>query len=191
MFSLLVAARTLLAVVLAASVLGKLRGRSARRDFVSAVERLAPARAVRALTPPGGPRRAGARAAAAGVLAAEAATVALLVSAPAAGLLCALVLLSAFTAALVGALRRGDRAPCACFGAAGHPIRPAHVVRNLLLAGAGAAGLAAAALDPQPAGAAAAAVAAAAGAAAALPFLLLDDLLDLFTPLRPGNRTSP
>ncbi|MGQ4270097.1 hypothetical protein, partial [Nocardiopsis changdeensis] len=57
MFSLLVAARTLLAVVLAASVLGKLRGRSARRDFVSAVERLAPARAVRALTPPDGGRR--------------------------------------------------------------------------------------------------------------------------------------
>lgn len=192
MFYLLVAARTLLAVVLAASVLGKLRTPSARRDFVSAVERLAPAWSITVSTPPGGPRRAGARTLAAGVLAAEAVTVALLLSTSAAGLLCALVLLGAFTAALVGALRRGDRAPCACFGSAGHQIRPAHAVRNLLLAAAGAAGLVAAASGPASGGeAVGVAVAVATGAVTAIPFLLLDDLLDLFTPLTPGSPTPP
>lgn len=194
MLYVLIAARALLAVVLTASVLGKLRGGSARRDFVSAVERLAPGWSIKALSPPGGPRRAGARAVAAGVVAAEAATVALLLwpPAPALGLLGAVALLTAFTAALVGVLRRGDRVPCACFGTARTPVRPAHVVRNLLLAAAGTAGLVATAAGPHPAGETAAVLAAAAaGAVAALPVLLLDDLLDLFTPLTPGSPTPP
>ncbi|CAL9610674.1 hypothetical protein SUDANB121_05645 [Nocardiopsis dassonvillei] len=190
MLYILVAARTLLAVVLAASLLGKLRGRSARRDFVSAVERMAPGWSIRVASPSGGSRRTGARAVAAAVLAAEAVSLALLLapSVPALGLLCAVALLTAFTAALVGVLRSGDRVPCACFGSADRPVRPAHMVRNLLLVAAGTAGLAAAAAGPHPGGEAAAlAVAVATGACAALPVLLLDDLLDLFTPLTPGS----
>ena len=189
---LLTAVRTLLAIVLAASVLGKIRTPSARQGFVSAVERLAPAWSITVATPPGGPRRAGARALASGLLAAEAVTAALLTSASAVGLLCALALLVTFTSALVGALRRKDRAPCACFGNTGQPIRPAHVVRNLLLTAAGAAGLVAA-LSGSPDGgeAVGTAIAVATGATAALPLLLLDDLLDLFTPLTPGSPPPP
>ncbi|MGH9181351.1 MAG: MauE/DoxX family redox-associated membrane protein, partial [Acidimicrobiales bacterium] len=46
----------------------------------------------------------------------------------------ALVLLVAFTAAVAGRLRRGDRAPCGCFGeATPGPVGSATLVRNLVL----------------------------------------------------------
>jgi len=39
-------------------------------------------------------------------------------------------LLSVFTVALIGRLRRGDRAPCHCFGSSGHPLGVSNIIRN-------------------------------------------------------------
>ncbi|MDE3724924.1 hypothetical protein PWG71_26360 [Nocardiopsis sp. N85] len=192
MLYLPIAVRALLAVVLGASVLGALRDRAHRGDFVSATERLAPARLLAALTPSGASRPAGARRAAALVLALEAIAVVLLLApwTATAGILLSLALLATFTTALIGVLRRGDRVPCACLGSAERPIHPAHVVRNLALIGAGTAGLLAIAAGPHAhAVPVVVAVALAAGALTALPVLLLDDILDLFTPLTPGSPT--
>lgn len=65
---------------------------------------------------------------------AELAIVALLLVVPAAGAIAALVTLAFFTTFLVGRLRAGVRAPCACFGSArALPLSGADVVRNVLL----------------------------------------------------------
>ena len=65
---------------------------------------------------------------------AELAIVALLLIIPAAGAIAALVTLAFFTTFLVGRLRAGVRAPCACFGSSrALPLSGADVLRNLLL----------------------------------------------------------
>lgn len=65
---------------------------------------------------------------------AELGIVALLLIVPAAGALAAIVTLAFFTTFLVGRLRAGVHAPCACFGAARpSPLSWIDVVRNLLL----------------------------------------------------------
>jgi uncharacterized membrane protein YphA (DoxX/SURF4 family) len=55
----------------------------------------------------------------------------------AAAVVAALVLLAAFSWLIAVHLRRGDGVPCACFGRASsdRPVSPAHLVRNLVLAG--------------------------------------------------------
>lgn len=54
----------------------------------------------------------------------------------AAGAIGALVLLAAFSALIAVHLLRHDAVPCACFGRAStRPVRPAHLVRNAVLAG--------------------------------------------------------
>lgn len=68
--------------------------------------------------------------------------VALLLIVPAGGAIAALVTLAFFTTFLVGRLRAGVRAPCACFGAArALPLSWVDVVRNALLAGLAIAAL--------------------------------------------------
>lgn len=65
----------------------------------------------------------------------ELAIVVLLLIVPAVGALAALVTLAFFTTFLVGRLRAGVRAPCACFGAArALPLSKVDVARNVMLA---------------------------------------------------------
>lgn len=64
----------------------------------------------------------------------ELSIVALLLIVPAVGAIAALVALAFFTTFLVGRLRAGVRAPCACFGSSrAQPISALDVIRNLLL----------------------------------------------------------
>ena len=67
---------------------------------------------------------------------AELSIVALLLIVPPSGALAALVTLAFFTTFLIGRLRAGVRAPCACFGSSrAQPISALDVIRNLLLMG--------------------------------------------------------
>ena len=67
----------------------------------------------------------------------------LLVAMPRAGGVAALVLLAAFTAALVRVLRSGIRTPCRCFGGVRDvPVSAADVLRNAMLAGLAVAAIA-------------------------------------------------
>ncbi|GAB3933752.1 methylamine utilization protein MauE [Kribbella albertanoniae] len=126
--------------------------------------------------------------AAAGVVVAEVTlTVALLVGAffslrfvATAGFLLAVLLLLAFTAAIVVTLRRGIRKPCKCFGAATTPLGRAHVVRNVLLLAAAVAGLVAGATSTASAEPAGVAIAAVAGLVGGLLVTRFDDLVELF-----------
>ena len=64
----------------------------------------------------------------------ELSIVALLLIVPPAGAIAALISLAFFTTFLIGRLRAGVHAPCACFGASkAQPISARDVVRNLLL----------------------------------------------------------
>lgn len=188
----LVACRVLLAAVFAVSAFGKLRSRRAFEEFTSATRRLAPGWVIRPLR--GSGATTGAHRLAAVVVACEVAIPALLLlpGVDAVGFALAAALLAAFTSAAAAVLRRGDRVACRCFGASNQALRPAHVVRNLLLLAAAGTGLvlalAAPAAAPTLTGAAAAVGAA---GVAALPVLLFDDLLDLFTPTIPRRPTAP
>lgn len=65
---------------------------------------------------------------------AELGIVALLLIVPAAGAIAAIVTLAFFTTFLIGRVRAGVRAPCACFGAARPtPLSWTDIIRNLLL----------------------------------------------------------
>ena len=65
---------------------------------------------------------------------AELSIVALLLIVPPAGAIAALISLAFFTTFLIGRLRAGVHAPCACFGASkAQPISALDVIRNLML----------------------------------------------------------
>lgn len=177
--------QALLVLVFAISVVGKVRGQDAFTEFVGATRRLLPA-------------SIGARPArwiAAGVAGAEAITVVslLLPVSTIVGFLLALVLLGAFTTAVLLALRRGERAPCRCFGASTHPLGPAQVVRNAVLLAAAVLGVIGVVSSPtqamEPAGIAIVLLAA---GVVALPVLLADDIAALFraTPQKPISQLS-
>ncbi|MDW5330296.1 MauE/DoxX family redox-associated membrane protein [Plantactinospora sp. KLBMP9567] len=164
-----------LAAVFTVSAFSKLRGRSAYDAFVAATGRLAPVGWL-----PAGPI-------AALVLGAELVVAVLLPVLPVAGLALAAVLLAAFCAGILGALRRGVRAPCRCFGSSDTPLRRRHAARAAALAavalvGAVAAGPASG--QDLITGARPEAVALAVGAATVLALLTftLDDIVDLFAP---------
>ncbi|MCX4822353.1 methylamine utilization protein MauE [Streptomyces sp. NBC_01142] len=128
---LVFACRILLIGVFLVAVVGKFRGRAAFEEFAKSIADL------RLLS------RRLSTAAAAAVAVTELAVLALLAVPPTApaGFALAAVLLLVFTTGIALALRRGRRAPCRCFGASAAPLGPVHVVRNLILALAGAAGL--------------------------------------------------
>ncbi|WP_410821479.1 MauE/DoxX family redox-associated membrane protein [Micromonospora sp. 050-3] len=173
-------ARLLLALVFLAAVIGKLRTRAGYAAFVASVGQF------------GVPARWTAPAARVAV-AAEASVVVLLAvsrTVPA-GLVLAVGLLGVLTAAMVGALRRGARPACRCFGAADAPIGARHVGRNLALVTVALLGLlggAAAAGPPLSASAALVAVGVAVPLAAVV--VRLDDLVALFAPT-PSRPTRP
>jgi hypothetical protein len=169
---LLVACRTLLLGVFVVALVGKVRRRSAYREFVGSVRALGVV-----------PHRMSGVVAAA-VTATEAAVV-LLLTAPStvlAGFGLTTVLLAAFTTGILLALRKGRRAPCHCFGASSTPLGVVHVVRNLVLIAVGVAGLlaglVAAGQATHPEGLLLAVIAALLGL---LPVLRMDDLMVLFS----------
>lgn len=123
--------RVLLGGVFAVSSGGKLYSRTAFADFTAATARLTGARAARA------------RQFAVAVVVAEVAIVLALVV-PALvpwGFAAGIGLLAVFTAAIVRSLRRGQRAPCRCFGTSNSPLRTHHVARNAVLAAFGGLGI--------------------------------------------------
>lgn len=125
---LVFASRCLLLVVFAVSLVGKVRFASFRQATIALVPR---ARRFASLL-------AGA------VIAAELAIVVLLAipQTVRAGLGAAFLLLTAFTVAIVLALRRGSTAPCRCFGSANSPLGTRHLVRNAILLLVAASGFA-------------------------------------------------
>ncbi|MEU4338750.1 MauE/DoxX family redox-associated membrane protein [Micromonospora lupini] len=173
-------ARLLLALVFLAAVVGKLRTRAGFAEFVGSVGQFGvPAR----WAPP----------VARFAVAAEAAVVVLLAvgrTAPA-GLVLAAGLLGVLTAAIVGALRRGARPACRCFGVGAAPIGARHVTRNVVLAVVALLGLLgwATAAGPPPS---APTVLLAVGVAVPLAAVVvrLDDLVALFAPT-PSRPTRP
>ena len=171
---LLLGSRCLLAVVFLASFVSKVRGRARYAGYLAATRRLTPRWASRV---PAGTL-------AAVVVAAEAA-VPLLLAVPAlvpAGLALSIVLLSGFAVATAAALRRGDRAPCHCFGSSQRRLDGGHVVRDAFLAAVAVAGIVAAASGVGPLEATRAAVVAAVSAAAAVAVLVSDTAADVFRP---------
>jgi len=106
------------------------------------------------------------------------------------GFLGAAVLLLVFTIAIGVLLRRGERAPCHCFGVRDTPLGFAQVVRNVLLLALAIAGLLTAEDGGYPAPGVVLAVVAGAPIAALLVFF--DDLVALFSIAPPpgavGNR---
>lgn len=167
--------RCALGLVFVASVVAKLRGRKSYAGLVAATGRLAPGWLV---------ARVPAGVVAGGVIATEAAVPVLLVLPGTArvGFVLADLLSLAFAAAVMAALRRGDRAPCHCFGVSARPVGGVHVARNVVLAAVAGIGLASgpvAAGPLEPAGVVAAVVA---GAVVAAVTVAADDLAELFRP---------
>ncbi|GGW40062.1 hypothetical protein GCM10010503_15620 [Streptomyces lucensis JCM 4490] len=163
-----VVCRAFLGFVFGASAFGKLRGRGAFGAFADGLSdlRVVPARLVRVV--------------AAAVAGAEAVVPPLLLG-PAtarAGLALALLLLGAFTLAVVVVLRRGTAASCPCFGASGAPFGARHVARNTVLTAVAAVGLSTAGAGPGRL--AGLLLAVLTGAVLAGLVVLLDDILALF-----------
>lgn len=121
--------RAALIVVFGLAIAGKVRGRASWDAFVQTLGAFG--------VPSSWPKAP----AAAAIVGLEAAVAAALVASPAPGYAAALGLLAMFTAALGLAMRRGQRAPCRCFGASERPIGPAHLARNVALLAVAAAGL--------------------------------------------------
>jgi hypothetical protein len=102
------------------------------------------------------------------------------------------LLLVVLTTGVALALHRGVEATCACFGATEQPLRRRHLVRNGLLVGVVLAGLVVWALAGEEAvELGGAAVALAGGVVVALMLIRLDDLVELFAPVRPAPAVSP
>ena len=170
----------MIGLVFAVSVMGKLRGRGSYGGFVAATGRLGPGWML---------ARVPAGAVAGGVLAAEAAVPMLLVPPGTAwtGLALAGLLAAVFAVALLAARRRGDGAPCHCFGASSRPAGGVHVVRNAVLAAAAVLGTVAGALADGPPGPLGAVTATAAGVALAAVTVTADDVAELFRPAVPAD----
>src|SRR5262245_30963307 len=169
-----VVCRLVLGTVFVVALVGKTAGRSAFPAFVRSI-------AVMAVLP-------GWAVTPAAVLSeAVEAVVAVLVlvpqrSAGVAGLTLGACLLSALTAAVGLGLRRGNRAPCRCFGASSRPLGPGHIARNLALVAVCLLGLGAA-LVPAPFELAPTLVAGTVGLVVGLLVSAFDDLVAM---VRPG-----
>ena len=174
--TLVVMISTAVAVIFAASTVGKLRAFGA---FRSSVAKFVPTRLVGLV--------AVAVVAAEGVLA-TGLVVAELSGQPgarAAALVGAAALLVCFTVVIAKALRQGGRVTCRCFGAESAPIGARHIGRNLLLALAAAGASAGALARPESPPPAWYAVAAGAGLLLAGLSTQLDALVELFAAPRP------
>lgn len=167
-------ARVFLGLVFLCSVVGKLRGATAFRDFRDAVGRMAPA-----LGPWTSPL-------AVTVVAGEA-TVVVTLAVPDAVLVgfgLSAGLLVAFTGGLVGVLHRNVSASCHCFGGRHSRVAPRHVVRNVILLAVCLAATGARLVTPHGGETPSAGLLLAAGLATVLAAITvtLDDLAHLFAP---------
>ncbi len=164
--------RCALLLVFAVSSVGKVRGRAAFAVFRSATVALVPA------------AEGSATLLAAAVACAEIAVVVTLAVPVTAtlGLLGAAVLLAAFTVAIAAALRRGDTAPCRCFGVSSTPLGARHLVRNAVLCALACAALALPRQELGTAEPAVLAMAAVAGVVVAGLVASFDAVADLFVP---------
>ena len=170
----LLACQALLLAVFGLAAVSKLTRRGFG-EFVAATGRLLPARWSR-----------GRRPVALGVLAAELATVCLLAWPAVApvGFGMAAGLGTGFSAAVVAALRRGERGPCRCLGATTTPLGGSQLARNGAVVTAALAGLLLAGWsEPVPVGLAGVGLAALAGLALAGLVVRIDDLVALFAPM--------
>jgi hypothetical protein len=102
---------------------------------------------------------------------------------PAAGLALTAVLLASFTVVIAFALRHGVSAPCRCFGAATTPPGIRHMTRNLLLALAAIVGVVAG-RTTAPVHPGGVVVAVLTGLVVGVLVCLLDDIVDLFQPVK-------
>lgn len=185
MGELSIIALTVAGRVFAASSIGKLSGRGAYRSFR---DQLADTGLIpRSMVHAAAASLAGIEASAAAALLIS--DVLTLVAAPGAAWLAesALTVAAAITAVLALGVavivRRGTRAPCACFGArSGRPIGQAHLARNLILLTVVCAGLVAAPLAPGRSLLPGAVLAVLVGAVTALLFARWDDIAILFAP---------
>lgn len=171
---LAVTGRVGLATVFVLAVAGKVIGRGAFLEFTRSVTRLTGWS--------GRPARVAARLTVAG----ETATVVLALLPPRwcglAGCLLGLLLTAGFTIAVGASLRRGEAAPCRCFGRSSTPLGARHLLRNavlLLIAGVGLVGQ-----WPDPAMSPAVVLTgAAAGLFLGLAVAAFDDIVGLLAPL--------
>jgi hypothetical protein len=174
---LAVFARTLLGVVFALALAGKLRNRRSFTQFAASLHEIG-------WLP--GPARAAAPFA---VVAVEGVSV-LLLAVPAtvpAGFVLALLTLAAFTASVGWSLRQGQTVRCQCFGTDSGPMGASQVARNCVLLAVAAAGLLARLAGPSSAAPAGIAVAAACGAVSAVLVVRWDDLRFVFSPSTAGR----
>lgn len=174
---LAISMRTLLGVVFALALGGKIRSRRSFAEFAASLQDLrwlpVPARAAAPFA----------------VVAVEAAGIVLL-AVPATvpfGFGLTGLTLAAFTASVGWSLRRGEAVRCQCFGTDSGPMGASQVTRNCVLLAAAVAGLLASATGPAPAAPAGAAVAAAGGALAAILVVRWDDLRFVFSPPTAGR----
>jgi hypothetical protein len=191
MDELSIIALTLAGCVFAVSSAGKLSGRRAYRSFRKEFAKagLIP----ESMVPAAAASLVGIEmSAAAALLTADALT---MVAAPGAAWLAesALTLAAALTAVLVLGVavivRRGTRAPCACFGArSGRPLGRFHLARNVSLLAVVCTGLVAARLASGRPSVPGAVMAALAGAVTALLFVRWDDIAELFAPFPAAAR---
>jgi len=170
-----IAARLLIGVVFVIALAGKVNGAAAYRAYVLSLSRMG--------VLPAALRNGAAR----GSLVAEGAIVVLLAvplrAAAVAGFALAAGLLTVFAAAIAVSLRRGNRAPCRCFGASTTPLGAGHIARNAVLVAVALAGLLAA-VRPGAASAAGGVVAAFGGLVAGLVVTMYDDIAALWSPPR-------
>lgn len=171
---LAVCCRAGLATVFLLAVAGKAAGRRPFREFAGSIARM------RVLPP-----RAAVPVAAV-TISAEAAIAVMIMSPFQAtgivGCLLAAVLSVTFSVAVVVSLRRGNRAPCRCFGRSVTPLGARHVIRDAILLAFAAAGAVTCAAGGT-AHAAGAAVAAGAGLFLGLAIAAYDELAALVFPI--------
>lgn len=97
----------------------------------------------------------------------------------------AVAFLAVLTVGVASAIRRGTGTRCACFGSSTRLLSGRHLVRNGVLLGAATVALALSVGSPgPPVEPAAGLVGAAAGVVLAVVVVRLDDLIDLFQPVR-------
>lgn len=128
-----IACRVSITVIFAIAAAGKLSGRDSFREFTRSVVAMQ-------VVPP---RAAGAAAgfsAAAELLAASLAVIPLRATGIA-GCALAGLLAVAFSFAITVSLRRGNRAPCRCFGKSATPLGGRHIARNALILAISVAGI--------------------------------------------------
>ena len=166
--------RALLGVVFLVAVISKLSGRRAFAEFKQSVDSM---RLV--------PSFLGTQAAVATVICEALITVLLAVphrTAGLAGFSLAAVLLAVFAVGITFSVRRGNTAPCRCFGRSSTPLGRLHVWRNIFLVFAALLGSIATTLPAGPAEPAPTLTAVFAGLMAGAVVVALDDIAYLFGP---------